>query len=153
MLREQGAYKESLDVVNEALRTSALIDADLVPLWIENSWTLAVSGHYDQAIDVLLAGLASIGTREDALVGRLLLELSVSETFDRSTRWQRSSTVSALGGSGGARRRCRACEGDACGRWCLTTSRIGDEEEAETLRKRGVELAQHVGSVEELGGC
>src|SRR5207244_3973542 len=79
--RKQGAYEEALQIVNEALSTPALRGADLVPLWIENSWTLAVSGHYEQAIDVLLAGLESVGQREDALVGRLLLELTVSETF------------------------------------------------------------------------
>ena len=150
-LRKQGAYKESLDVVNEALRTSALIDADLVPLWIENSWTLAVSGHYDQAIDVLLAGLESIGTREDALVGRLLLELSVSETFtgrlaealEHGLRAQRilEEHDDAVGLAKAMR---------VVGGVYHEQDRLDDA--AETLR-RGVQLAERVGSVEELGGC
>jgi class 3 adenylate cyclase/tetratricopeptide (TPR) repeat protein len=150
-LRKQGAYKESLDVVNEALRTSALIHADLVPLWIENSWTLAVSGHYDQAIDVLLAGLASIGSREDALVGRLLLELSVSEMFtgrlaealEHGLRAQRilEEHDDAVGLTKAMR---------VVGGVYHEQDRLDDA--AETLR-RGVQLAERVGSVEELGGC
>jgi adenylate cyclase len=150
-LRKQGSYKESLDVVNEAISTSALTDADLVPLWIENSWTLAVSGHYDQAIDVLLAGLASVGSREDALVGRLLLELSVSETFtgrlaealEHGLRAQRmlEEHDDAVGLAKAMR---------VVGGVYHEQDRLDDA--AETLR-RGVQLAERVGSVEELGGC
>jgi tetratricopeptide (TPR) repeat protein len=149
--RKQGAYEDALQIVNDALASPALRDADLVPLWIENSWTLAVSGRYDQAIDVLLAGLAAVGRREDELVGRLLLELAVSEMFTgrladalehgacaRQILEDHDDTV-------GLAKAMRVLGGvyDELERW---------DEAAATLRT-GVELAERVGSVEELGGC
>jgi adenylate cyclase len=150
-LRKQGEYEGSLAVVSDALHTPALKGADLVPLWIENSWTLAVSGRYEQAIDVLLAALASLGEREDALVGRLLLELASSEMFT-------GRLDDALRHGLDAERILEA-NTDTVGlakakRVIGTVYEKQDrlEEAANTLRS-GVELAQKVGSVEELGGA
>jgi adenylate cyclase len=149
--RKQGAYEEALQIVNDALSTRALRGADLVPLWIENSWTLAVSGHYEQAIDVLLAGLESVGQREDALVGRLLLELTLSETF--------TGRLAEALEHGLRAHRILEEHGDEVGlaKAMRVVGSVYDkqgrlDEAAETLRQ-GVELAQRVGSVEELGGC
>jgi adenylate cyclase len=150
-LRKQGAYEEALQIMNDALSATALRDEDLVPLWIENSWTLAVSGHYEQAIDVLLAGLASVGLREDALVGRLLLELTVSETFT-------GRLADALEHGLRAQRILEEHEDDVgLAKAMRVVGGVYDkqdrlDEAAETLR-RGVQLAERVGSVEELGGC
>jgi class 3 adenylate cyclase/tetratricopeptide (TPR) repeat protein len=150
-LRRQGRYDEALAAVNEAFATQALKGADLVPLWIENSWSLSLSGHYEQAIDVLLAGLASVEPREDALVGRLLLELAVSEMFVR-----RSSK--ALEHGLRAERILEEHE-DAVGvaKAMRVIGAIYDRldrlDEAAAVLRRGVELAQRVGSVEEAGGC
>jgi tetratricopeptide (TPR) repeat protein len=150
-LRKQGRYDDSLAAVNEALATTALKGADLVPLWIENSWTLAVSGHYDQAIDVLLAGLASVEPRADALVGRLLLELAVSEMFtgrladalEHGLRAERM--LDARHDTVGLAKAMRVL-----GAVYEKQDRLND---AASVLRRGVELAYRVGSVEEAGGC
>jgi adenylate cyclase len=149
--RKQGRYDDSLAAVNEALATPALKGADLVPLWIENSWTLAVSGHYEQAIDVLLAGLASVEPREDALVGRLLLELAVSEMFtgrladalEHGLRAERM--LAAHDDTVGLAKAMRVL-----GAVYEKQDRLND---AASVLRRGVELAYRVGSVEEAGGC
>jgi adenylate cyclase len=150
-LRKKGAYDDSLAVVNEAFVTPSLEGADLVPLWIENSWTLAVSGHYEQAIDVLLAALAVVGEREDALVGRLLLELSVSETF--------TGQLAEAVEHGLRAERILEEHDDTVGlaKAMRVVGSVYEKQdrldEAARMLRRGVELAEQVGSVEELGGC
>jgi len=100
---------------------------------------------------VLLARLESIGPRQHALLGRLLLELTVSETLT-------GRLAEALAHGLRAHRTLEA-HADEVGlakamRVVGSVYREQDrlDEAAETLRK-GVELAQRVGSVEELGGC
>jgi tetratricopeptide (TPR) repeat protein len=149
-LRKQGSYDDSLAVVNQALATPSLRGADLVPLWIENSWTLAVSGHYEQAIDVLFAALAAAGEREDALVGRLLLELAVSEMFTGQLTEAVEHGVRA--------ERILEEQDDTVGlaKAMRVVGSVYEKQdrldEAAQMLRRGVELAEQVGSVEELGG-
>jgi adenylate cyclase len=149
-LRKQGSYDDSLAVVNQALATPSLRGADLVPLWIENSWTLAVSGHYEQAIDVLFAALAAAGAREDALIGRLLLELAVSEMFTGQLTEAVEHGVRA--------ERILEEHDDTVGlaKAMRVVGSVYEKQdrldEAARILRRGVELAEQVGSVEELGG-
>jgi tetratricopeptide (TPR) repeat protein len=149
-LRKQGAYDDSLAVVNEAFATESLKGADLVPLWIENSWTLAVSGHYEQAIDVLVAALAAVGKREDTLVGRLLLELTVSEMF--------TGRLAEAVEHGLRAERILEEHDDTIGlaKAMRVLGSVYEKQdrldEAARMLRRGVTLAERVGSVEELGG-
>src|SRR5205814_1681995 len=77
--RKRGDYVDSLDVVNRALATEELAHEDLTPLWLEAGWSLAVSGRYGEAVDVLGAGLAAAGDRRDTNIGELLVELARAE--------------------------------------------------------------------------
>ena len=43
--------------MDEAFSADELRDADLTPLWLEAGWTLYLSSHIDQAVDVLQAGI------------------------------------------------------------------------------------------------
>jgi hypothetical protein len=47
-----GARPPPAGVVEDAFRTLQLTGADLRRLWLEQGWTLSLSGHDDEAIDV-----------------------------------------------------------------------------------------------------
>jgi adenylate cyclase len=148
-LRKQGEYERALEVVDTAFHTEALMGADLAPLWLEQGWTLSVAGHFEQAIDVLTAGVTAVGERVDATVGHMLLRLAraktvtgrVGEALDDAFRAEQIfSELEDLRG-------------------LVTSYRIaGDtyrqlqrlDESAATFR-RALELAERVGSAEEIG--
>jgi adenylate cyclase len=151
VLRKRGEYDSALSVVDEAFACEALRNVDLAPLWLEQGWTLSVAGRFDQAIDVLEAGLVTVGQRSDTVVGQMLLQLARAQTvegrFDEALENGLRAQVMF------------EQEGDLRG---LATAHrlLGDtycqrgqlDDAAETLR-RGLELAERVGSAEEIGAC
>jgi adenylate cyclase len=151
VLRKQGEYEQALAVVNEAFGDSVLRDSDLTPLWLEQGWTLSVMGRFDQAIDVLEAALLNAGGARTVVVAQLLLQLARAETVE-------GHLESAL-------ERCFVARAifDELGhlRGLATTHRIvGDVyrlldrlDDAAVELRRGLEVAERIGSVEEIGAC
>jgi adenylate cyclase len=149
--RKQGDYVKSLDVVNRALATETLAGKDLAPLWLEAGWSLAVSGRYGEAIDVLAAGIEAVGDRRDSIVAELLVQLGRAEGVEGQYK---EGLAHALTG-----KQIFEEEGDLPG-LARTMRVLGDlytkakqfDEAADALR-RGLELAERTGTVEEVGGC
>ena len=150
-MRKQGKYKQALKVVEEAFSREELTGVDTTLLWLEQGWTLSVAGRVDQAIEVLQAGLAAVQSRRTPVVGRLLLQLARAETLA-------GQFEDAVGHGLEARVIFEEHEDQ---RGLTTTMRIvGDayrqlgrlDEAAEAL-SRGLELAERIGTVEEIGGC
>ena len=150
-LRKQGRYDEALTVVDEAFRTDALRDADIAPLWLEQGWTLSVSGHVEQAADVLQAAIVAVDGRREPIVGRLLLQLARAETLQ--------GRLDAALEHGVEAQRMFDDAGDVRGlatalRLLGDTHRTrGELDEAATALRRGLELAEQTGTVEEIGNC
>ena len=150
-LRRQGEYEAALELVDEAFHSEELQGADLAPLWLEQGWTLSVSGRFDQAIDVLEAGLAAIGERRDDIVGHLLLQLARAEAVEARSDDALQHALDAQSifeGEGDLRGLATALRivGNAY-------SRLDRNDEAATALRRGLSAAERVGSVEEIGGC
>jgi class 3 adenylate cyclase/tetratricopeptide (TPR) repeat protein len=151
VLRKQGQYKRALVVVEDAFVEPALEGADLTPLWLEQGWSLSVMGRFDQAIEVLEAALLNAGGANTVVVGQLLLQLARAETVE-------GRLESAL-------QRCFVAKAifDELNhlRGLATTHRIigdvyrslGTLDAAEDWLRRGLEVAERIGSVEEIGGC
>jgi predicted ATPase len=149
--RKRGEYEQALAVVDEALVADALRDADLVPLWLERGWSLSVAGRFQEAIEVLETGLAAAGERRDAVIGQLLLQLTRAETveggFDSALEYGLAAQAifeerNDLRGLATALR----IVGDAY-------TQAGRLDEAAGALQRGLEIAERVGSAEEIGGC
>src|SRR3954471_10296370 len=105
----------------------------------------------DEAGDVLLAAIATADGRRDAVVGDLLLQLARAETL----RGNRDAAIEYTHGAEAG-----FSAGDDA-RGLARTMRIRGEAEARSGRlddaaatlRRGLELAERTGSVEEIGGC
>jgi adenylate cyclase len=150
-LRSRGEYEDALAIVDEAFRTDALYNADLAPLWIEQGRTLALTGRFRQAIDVLQAGVRAVGDRRDEDVAQLLLQLSRAETVEGDFEPALEHAVAAqeifedqenLRGLATALR----IVGDAY-------TQAGRFDEAVAALQRGLAVAERVGSADEIGGC
>jgi class 3 adenylate cyclase/tetratricopeptide (TPR) repeat protein len=150
-LRKQGRYKEALGVIEQAFSRDELRSIDTTPLWLEQGWTLSVAGRVDQAIEVLNAGLEAAESRRTPVVGRLLLQLARAETLEGHFE---DAVRHGLEAS-------RIFEEHADHSGLTTTKRIvGDayrklerfDDAAEAL-VGGLELAERIGNVEEIGGC
>jgi tetratricopeptide (TPR) repeat protein len=148
--QKQGRYDEALQIANEAFTHEELKGVDLTPLWLEQGRCLAVSGRVNQAIDVLEAGLEAAPARTP-VVGLLLLQLARAQTV-------KGDFEEALANALQAR---EILEEHNDQRGLTTTMRIiGDayrqlgrlDEAAEAL-ERGLELAERIGNIEEIGGC
>jgi adenylate cyclase len=149
--QKQGRYEEALDVATEAFAREELRGADLTLLWLEQGRCLAIAGRVNQAIDVLQAGLEAAPYRRTPVVGRLLLQLARAQTV-------KGNLEEALAHGLEAREILQEHEDQ---RGLTTTMRIiGDayrqlgrlDEAAEAL-ERGLELAERIGNIEEIGGC
>lgn len=151
ILRKRGEYDPALKLADQAFLTPALAGADLTPLWLEQGWTLSVAGRFDQAIDVLQAALLVAANARTTVVGQLLLQLARAETI-------KGHFESALEHGFVARAVFEELE-DLRG--LATTYRIvGDTyrrlsrlDDAAAELRRGLEVAERVGNVEEIGGC
>jgi class 3 adenylate cyclase/tetratricopeptide (TPR) repeat protein len=151
ILRKQGEYERALAVIDEAFADPAVAGSDLTPLWLEQGWSLSVMGRFDQAIEVLEAALLNAGGANTVVVGQLLLQLARAETVE-------GRLESAL-------QRCFVAKAifDEVNnlRGVATTHRIiGDVyrlldslDAAQDWLLRGLEVAERIGSVEEVGGC
>jgi adenylate cyclase len=150
-LRKRGEYEQALATVEAAFRDPALAGLDLTPLWLEQAWTLTLAGRLTEAIDVGTAGVAAAHTRRIPVVGHLLLQLCHAESvvgnidnalahaLEAHELFEFLEDVRGL-----------AVASRVLGGTLRLAGRLDDA--AESLR-RGVELAERVGSVEELGGC
>ena len=150
-LRKQGEYAKALEVVDDALRTGDFTQDEVLPLLLEQGWTLSVAARFDQAIDVLDVALASAGDRSDAIVGHVLLQLAraktiegrLDEALEHGLRarelFQENHDLRGLATV------CRIL-GD-------TYRRRDDLDAAAGALREGLELAERVGSTEEIGGC
>ena len=150
-LRKRGEYERALAVVDEAFNNESLRGADLAPLWLEQGWSLSVAGRFQLAIGVLGAGLEVTRGRRDEVVGRLLLQLARAETVE-------GDFDAALEHGLAAQAIFEELE-DLRG---LTTAlrivgdvhtQAGRPEDAVAALRRGLEVAERVGSAEEIGGC
>lgn len=149
--RKLGEYQEALSKLDEAIAADELRDVDLTPLWLESGWTLALSGRYDQAIDVLQAGVEAVAGRREAIDGHVLLELAHTELIDGRLEdaLEHALTAQAI------------FEERSDQRGLASAMRIlghihvnaGRLDESVAALRRGLELAERVGSVEEVGGC
>jgi adenylate cyclase len=150
-MRKLGRYDEALTVVDAAFRTDTLRDADIAPLWLEQGWTLSVSGHVEQATDVLQAAILAVDGRREPVVGRLLLQLARAETLQGQLDAALEHGVEAQ----------RMFEDAGDVRGLATALRLlgdtyrtrGELDEAATVLRRGLELAEQTGTVEEIGNC
>jgi adenylate cyclase len=150
-LRKRGEYEAALALVDEAFRTDALHDADLTPLWVEQGRTLALTGRYQQSIDVLQAGLRAVRERRDKDVAQLLLQLAVAETVEGEFEPALEHALAAQ----------EMFEEQADLRGLATALRIvggaytqaARFDEATAALRRGLTVAERVGSAEEIGGC
>jgi adenylate cyclase len=149
--RKLGQYQEALHKLDEAIAADELRDVDLTPLWLESGWTLALSGRYDQAIDVLQAGVAAVAGRREAIDGHVLLELAHAEAVDGRLDDALEHAITAE----------EIFEERSDQRGLASALRIvgdvhvkaGRLDESVLALRRGLELAERVGSVEEVGGC
>jgi class 3 adenylate cyclase/tetratricopeptide (TPR) repeat protein len=149
--RKRGEYVSALATVDEAFSTKELKEADLTSLWLEAGWTLYLSSHVDQAIDVLNAGIEAADARALPILGHLFAHLARAEILDDHAD---EALIHAL------RAQSLLEEWDDL-RGVASAIRVaGDahrvlghlDESARSLR-RGLELAERIGSVEEIGAC
>jgi adenylate cyclase len=150
-LRKRGEYLEALATVNDAFATDALRGKDLRPLWLEAAWTLGLSGRFDQAADLAQVGLeVGIGVR-DAVAGQLLLQLSRAERMQGflDQALEHGHDAEAIFEERGDLR------GLATALRLLGDSNdaAGNPDKAVDALRRGLAIAERVGSVEEIGGC
>jgi class 3 adenylate cyclase/tetratricopeptide (TPR) repeat protein len=149
--RKRGQYRAALHKIDEAIAAEELRGVDLTPLWLESGWTLGLSGRYDQAIDVLQAGVEAVAGRREAIDGHLLLELARAEEVDGRLEEALEHALTAQ----------EIFEERSDQRGLASAMRIlgsihvtaGRLDESVTALRRGLELAERVGSVEEVGGC
>jgi adenylate cyclase len=149
--RKQGRYIDALATIDDAFSTPALTGQDLTALWLEGGWTLSVLGRSDQAIDVFAAGLETTAGRRDAGVASLLMQLARTESVDGryESAVKHAREAQAI-----------AQELDDL-RTLATTLRISGGAywwldrlaEAREALERGLELAERVGSAEEVAAC
>jgi adenylate cyclase len=149
--RKRGEYADALAAADAAFRTDSLAGVDLTSLWIEQGTTLSVAGHFGQAIDVLEAGLAAAGGRRDGVIGQLLVPLARAEMLAGKPEdaLRHASEAEAL------------FDANHDLRSLSSTARLlgdiyrtlGRPDEAVARLRRGLELAERVGNVEEIGGC
>lgn len=149
--RKRGEYEQALAVVDEAIATESLAGLDLTPLWLEQGTTLSAAGHVEHAVGVLELGVAAAVARGEAPPSELLARLARAElmcgrnedalkhALDAQAGFEEAGDQRALSGT-------MRLLGDV-----YTT--LGRPDAAVQTLERGLELAERVGNVEELGGC
>jgi tetratricopeptide (TPR) repeat protein len=120
-------------------------------VYAERGWTLSVMGRYDEEVDAFEAGLIVDARNDDEVAGQLLLQTARAETL---LGMHDAALEHAL-----APERIFSERDDPRG-LASTLRIIGDahrdagrpDEAAQALR-RGLALAERVGSAEEIGAC
>jgi class 3 adenylate cyclase/tetratricopeptide (TPR) repeat protein len=150
-LRKRGEFEQALAVVDEAIRSEALAGLDMTSLRLELGTALSASGRVEEAIEVLELGLAGAGVEDDNVTGQLLNRLARAELLaGRLEDALRHATESQA-----------RFEADEDLRSLSSTVRLlgdiyttlGLPADAVQTLERGLELAERVGNVEEIGGC
>ncbi|HVF75188.1 MAG TPA: adenylate/guanylate cyclase domain-containing protein [Acidimicrobiales bacterium] len=150
-LRKQGAYRETLAVLDDAFAVAPPDAPESAALWLEKGWTLCLNGQLDEGLEALHAGLAAAGDASDPVVGDLLVEvarvhLMAGRNHEALEHAQRAQAVfeqhSELRGLTAALR----VVGDVHGY-------LGAHDAAVETLRRGLELARRVGRPDEIGGC
>ena len=149
--RKRGEYWEALSVVDDAFASESMRGGDVLPLWLEAGWALSIAGRFAQAADVLGAGIETAGNQRTSVVGQLLLQLSRAEEVE-------GRLEDALEHGLAAREifeerddlRGRATAARILG---AVYVRLGRFDDAVAELQRGLETAERIGSVEEIGGC
>ena len=148
-LRKQGEYAEAMAVLEDALRSEAYGGETLGALWLERGRNLLVATMAD-AVGAFEAGLA-VTSPDEPLTGDLLLQLARAEAaLDRLD----VALGHALDG-----RRIFEEHGDLRGltmAWRVLGGiydDLGRLDDAAAALNHGLELAEKIGHVEELGGC
>jgi tetratricopeptide (TPR) repeat protein len=149
ILRKQGKYPEALALLGEGLAQRQPENAR--SLWLERAWCLNVAGQFAEGVAAANNGLQSMPEARDSITGYLMLQLvrvatvegRLDEAIQRSTAAIRIfEAQDDLAGQATAMR--------MLGHALSLADRA--EEAAESLRV-GLELAERVGSAEEIGGC
>jgi class 3 adenylate cyclase/tetratricopeptide (TPR) repeat protein len=149
--RKRGEYVYALSTVDEAFSADELKGADLTPLWLEAGWTLYLSSLIEQAADVLNAGIEAAVEPASPTLGHLYAHLARAEILDDHGAEALTHALRAqalleelddLPGLASAIR----VTGDAY-------RALGRVDEATATLGQGLELAERIGSVEEIGGC
>jgi tetratricopeptide (TPR) repeat protein len=149
--RKCGEYWEALAEVDAAFAAEPLKGQDLAPLWLEAGWVLLLSSRIDQAVDVFGAGVEASPRPYGPNAGLLLIQLAKAETLQGGYE---SALDHALSGQS-------ILEEHGDTRGLVTALRVLGSaysfleriEEAESAMRRALELADRVGSVEEIGAC
>ena len=150
-LRKRGRYIDALATVDEAFTSEPLRGLQLDALWLEAGWTLLTVGHTDTALDVLFAGIEAAHPRRDAAVARLLLTAARAEAGEGKLDPALDHAHEAVA----------MAEEDGDTRTIVSALRVlggalwyADRlDEAADILLRGLALAQHVGSSEEIAAC
>ena len=148
-LRRRGRFSDALALFREAFATDSLAGQDLLPLKLEEAWNLSGSGRQDEAVSTLRAALAAARPRRDDIVGQLMLQLARRES-------EVGDLDSALAHAVDARAIFEEHE-DLKGLATATRVvggvhyRMGQLDQAAEVLRRGLRLAEQVGSAEEIG--
>jgi tetratricopeptide (TPR) repeat protein len=150
-LRRQGDYAGALRVVDEAMATTALAGKDLSALWLESGWTLSLSGRPGEAIDVFQAGIEAARPRRDPAVAGLIVQLARAEAAlgrfeDALEHGLEAQAICEEHGDLRGLATARRVVGSAY--WFLDRF-----DEAAAALRQGLELAERIGSAEEIGAC
>ena len=143
ILRKRGRYEDALDLLRGAPDEPALL--------LERTWTLTVAGRFDDATREAQAALAAAGERRDATTALLLVQLARAEAMQGRTGPALAHALDAE----------RIFEAEQDLRGLATALRvegsvyfpIGRLDDAAAALRRGLEIAERVGNVEEIGGC
>jgi len=149
-LRKQGRYSEALDLLDVVLASSELRKSAAKVFWLERSWTLSATGRFPEALDAARKGLGLTRSAHDKVAGQLLLQVARAET-------EMGQTLDAIAHAKQAE---TIFEDLDQARELSTTMRItgrayqlqGDLDRAADSLRRGLAMAERIGSIEEVGG-
>lgn len=151
MLRKQGAYSGAIDVIDEAMSSTQMTSSERGPLLLERGWALSTEGRLPEAITALEEGLSSVDDPRSALAGQLLLRLarirSIQGRFETALEvGLEAAAIFERGEDARGLTTALRLLGDAY-------TSLGRLDEAIACLHRGLDAAERVGNVEEIGGC
>ena len=150
VLRKLGRYEEALALIEQAFDHLGGQRLDLRPLWHERAWTLNVAGRFKEATAAANIGLG-LRVPDDPTAGYLLLQRARAATVEE--RFQ-----DAIGDGRNAERIFEAHEHWHGLATCLrglgnAYTAAGQLEVAESVLRKGLQLAERIGNAEDIGGA